>query len=384
VVSRDAVSSTSRGASVGPVVGISLGVLGWVGFLVLSASPALGEAVAGTGPIPALRRSVSLVTGVIPFPLAEIFVGFVVWRQIRGLWVGIQSRRTGSVATPRLLGAGALRLSQDLGVLLFLFYLLWGFQYARPGLEDQLGIPAAGEVSVEELRRLATRAVDRGNELYHEIHGSPDSGEPTAAPRISLALPGLEEAWVRVDSEYGLRPEARRRHGAPKAFLASPVMKRLGVAGMYFPYTGEALVLRDLPGIVVGMDLGHEMAHQRGFASESDANVLGFLVARASPDAIVRYSAYSFLQRQLVSALQRASPTLAREVVRGREPGVTRDLQDLQEYWEPARGVAGRTATRMNDAMLRSHGIPEGVASYQGSVWVLVALARARGEDALF
>jgi len=340
--------------------------------------------VAGSGPVPALRRAVSRATGLVPFPLAELFVVGVVLRQFLGLREGYRRWRGGADDGWALARSGGGRFVQDVGVLFFLFYLLWGFQYARPGLEDRLGIAGAGEVPVEELHRLASLAVERGNELYREIHGTPDAGRPTEAPALSTVIPGLERAWAQVDDAYGLPAESRRSHGAPKPFLASPIMKRLGVAGMYFPYTGEALVLRDLPGIAMGVDLGHEMAHQRGFASESDANVLGFLVARESPDPIVRYSAYAFLQRQLVSALQRASPSAASEVVRGRDPGVARDLRDLYEYWEPARGAAGTAATRVNDAMLRSHGIPEGVRSYQGSVWVLVALARARGEEALF
>jgi hypothetical protein len=153
---------------------------------------------------------------------------------------------------------------------------------------------------------------------------------------------------------------------------------------MYFPFTGEALVLRDLPGIVQGKDMGHEMAHQRGFASESDANVLGTLVAARSPDLLTRYSAYSFIERQLVAALQRASPGDAREVARGRSPGVRRDLEDLSQYWESARSPVAAAATRVNDRMLRTHGVREGVGSYAGSTWVFVALARTLGPDALF
>jgi hypothetical protein len=126
------------------------------------------------------------------------------------------------------------------------------------------------------------------------------------------------------------------------------------------------------------------MAHQRGFASESDANVLGFLASRGSSDPVTRYGAYFFLQRQLISALQRVSPAAAREVARMRDPGITRDLEHTREFWRPAQGIAGTIGSRVNDAMLRTHRIPEGVASYQGSVWVFIALAREGGDRALF
>jgi hypothetical protein len=234
------------------------------------------------------------------------------------------------------------------------------------------------------LSHLAERAVVVTNALYQEIHGSSDSGAPTVAPRIGTTSLALEAGWLRVQREFGFGALVAESFGTPKAFLASPLVKPFGIAGMHFPFTGEALVLRDLPALILGVDLGHEMAHQRGFAREDEANVLGFLVARASDDSLARYGAYVFLQRQLLSALQRVSPEEARALSERRVAGVTRDLEELRVYWAPTQGVARAAASRANDVMLRSHGVPEGIASYQGSVWVLVALARARGEEVLF
>jgi hypothetical protein len=345
-------------------MGIGLGLAGWLAFLVLSRSPALAEVVAGSGPIP-------------------VFVVLVVVRQVAGAVAGLRGFQAGA-GFGRTALAGGLRLAQDAGILLFLFYLLWGFQYARPGIEERLGIDASGEVDADELRHLAARAVEVSNLLYRQVHGSSDAGAPTAAPPIPETSEALEAAWERVRAELDLGPLLSEPHGRPKPFLASPLVKPFGVAGMHFPFTGEALVLRDLPAVILGLDLGHEMAHQRGFAREDEANVMGFLVARASDDLVARYGAYVFLQRQLLAALQRVAPNDARELAAARDPGVARDLDDLRAYWEPTQGIARAAASRANDAMLRSHGVPEGVASYQGSVWVLVALARERGEGVLF
>jgi hypothetical protein len=338
----------------------------------------------GTGPVPELRRGLSLLSGLLPFSVMEFVVVAVFLRQVGGIWAGVGSIRRGERSWMGAIGDGGLRLGQDLGVLVFLFYLLWGVQYARPGLEERLGIEASGEISAEELRPLAERAVELANLHYRELHGSDDGGAPTPSHPISEVAPTLESGWARIQEMYDLPEAVTKRYGPPKTFLATGVMKRFGVAGMHFPYTGEALILHDLPGAERGRDLGHEMAHQRGFASEADANVLGFLAARESRDPASRYGAFFFLQRQLISALQRVSPEAAREVARMRDPGITRDLEYLREFWRPAQGVAGQIGSRVNDAMLRSHRIPEGVASYQGSVWVFVALAREGGEEALF
>ncbi len=366
------------------LLGAALGLAGWITYLLLSSRPSLAEAIAGSGPIPWGRRQLSLATSLVPLSLAEVVVLGVIARQAIGSFRGVRAIRGGEAGVLAVLARGTLRLAGDLGILVFLFYLLWGFQYARPDLEARLGIEAGGEVSADELGRLTARSIEITNELYREIHGSDDAGEPTPTPAIGPSVSALEEGWAQVGALYDLPTAVNRSFGSPKTFVSSPLVKRLGLAGMHFPYTGEALVLSDLPGVLLGKDLGHEMAHQRGFASESDANVLGFLVAKESPDAILRYSAYSFLQRQLVSALQRVSSSGASDAVAARIPGVDRDLRALSRYWEPARTPVAAVASRVNDAMLRSHGIEEGVASYAGSTWVFIALARARGEDTLF
>jgi hypothetical protein len=366
------------------LAGAALGVLAWLVYLYLAANPSVAEVVAGSGPIPMFRRSLSLVTGVFPFSLAELVVIAVLVRQGIGVARGVGTLRRREERVLRVTARGAQRLAHDVGVLVVFFYLLWGFQYARPGFEAHLGISSGGEVGAEELHALAARSVEVTNEAYREVHGSEDSGESTPTPPIRALVPALEEGWVRVQGAYDLPARLSRSFGGPKSFLSSPLVKRLGVAGMHFPYTGEALVLDDLPGALMGKELGHEMAHQRGFASESDANVLGFLVAKEAPDAVVRYAAHGFLQRQLFSALQRVSPEGARELAQKRFPGVQRDLRAIDRYWEPARTQVAAMASQVNDAMLRSHGIPEGVASYAGSTWVFIALARERGDDALF
>jgi hypothetical protein len=365
------------------LLGIGAGLTALGLFHVLTRFPQQAENLVGDGPLPALMRSLSRLTGAVPISLMEVVVLAVLARQGVGVVRGFFQFRRGEDTLPRTLARGGLRLAQDVGVLIFLFYLLWGFQYARPELGTRLGFSDSGTVSAAELRALAWESVHGGNVLYRALHGVDDLGDPTpsASPRELLAA--LEEGWERAADRWGLDPRLARQHGPPKPFLASPLVKRFGVAGMYFPFTGEALVLSDLPGALRGKEMAHEMAHQRGMARESDANALAYLVAREAPDPRIRYAAGLFIQRQLISALARVDPDAAWAVIQERIPGVRRDLEAVAEYWARARGPVSEATTRLNHAMLRTHGIAEGVESYQGSVWVFVALARREGVGSL-
>ena len=362
-------------------IGIGLGAL--AAFHLLSRSPGAAELLVGQGPLPALTRELSRLTGAVPFSLAEAVVLAVLLRQGIGLGRGLIQLRQGEDALPRTLVRGGLRLAQDLGVLLFLFYLLWGFQYARAGVDAQLGIAGAGDIPTEELRALASRTVHSTNDLYRALHGVDDAGVPTPSVPPEAVLPALHTGWERAVDRWGLDSRMTERFGDPKPFVASPLVKRFGVAGMYFPYTAEALVLADLPGALRGKEMAHEMAHQRGVAREADANILAYLVTLEAPDRQVRYAGAFFLQRQLISALGRVDPDAAWALSRERLPGVRRDMEAVAAYWTDAAGPVSQTITRANHAMLRSHGIAEGVENYRGSVWAFVSLARREGVDVL-
>jgi len=267
------------------------------------------------------------------------------------------------------------------------FYLFWGWQYARPGLDARLGIPPAGLVEDAELRVLGEALVIRTNRLYLEVHGMEDAGRPTPAPAgwrwSEQARVELDAAWERASVRWGLPAVMARPRPGPRMLRTTPLVRRLGITGVYAPWTGEALLMADLPGAGAHFTAGHESAHQRGIARESDANAVAYLLALESTGAESRYAAALFLQRQVLAALARRDPETTFSLVQGRLPGVQRDVEALAAW---ARSVAGPTqdmAWQANDAMLRRHGIADGVASYGGSLWIVAVLARNHGVEAL-
>lgn len=346
--------------------------------------PSLAEAVVGEGPLGELPRVLSRMTGTIPLPVAEVVVAGFLIRQGIGVWKDLQEFGPGPARSRWVLVSVGTRLGQDLGILTALFVLLWGAHYARPDLPARMGLVEAGAVDVMELERLSALAVAEANRWYLELHGTPDAGVPTPPPSAAQLRTELERGWEVVTHRWALPQRSALDHGPSKSFVVGSVLRRFGVAGMYFPFTGESLVLPGLPGSDLARTKAHEMAHQRGWARESDANALAFLVARESTHPGVRYSAALFLQGQLLTALAGSDLDLARTVASRRLPGVRRDLAARALFWEVAQGWTVRVGRTLNNTMLRAHGIPEGVASYQGSVGILVALARAEGTGVLF
>jgi hypothetical protein len=372
----------------------------WMAWRHLSAHPDRAEALLGAGWHPEAILLLSRISGASPLPVAAaelLLVVLLLWlaslpvravREVRGTPGGREGVADVSAgAGQRAATRAGLRLVRGIAVLTATFYLLWGWQYARPGLEARLGIPPAGPVEDAELRILAGALVDRANRLYLEVHGVEDAGSPTPAPEgwrwPEEARGELDTAWERASVRWGLPTVMARPRPGPRMLRTTPLIRRLGITGVYAPWTGEPLLMADLPGAGAHFTAAHESAHQRGIARESDANAMAYLLALESADTESRYAAALFLQRQALAALARRDPETTFARVRERLPGVQRDVEALAAWARSVAGPAQDLARQANDAMLRRHGIADGVASYGGSLWIVAALARNHGVEAL-
>lgn len=342
--------------------------------------PGLVETVFTGGWARLVAPPLSRLTGAVPFSLVEpLLAGYLIWRAVTAVR-GLRDVRRGGRSAVGAMGSGALLVLRDLGVALVLFYLLWGFHYARAPVAERVGLAELEEASTGDLVRLSRELVEVANQAYRELHGSDDAGVPTAWPDDwDVFREPLARGWERAHRELGLGPLATDRFGAPKPLTASPLLARLGISGVYFPFTAEALVNATAPPVYGAGSLAHEQAHQRGITSEGEASFLGFVVAMASEDPLLRYATAARTQSRFLGLLARRDTAAYRRVARERVPGLVRDLRDYAEYRRRWAGPVSEATTRVNDAYLRSQGVPGGTASYGEVTGLLLRYARGRG-----
>lgn len=359
---------------------LAAGLVAFVLFRLLFMLPGVVETVYASGIGPLVVRPMSLVSGLVPISLVEVaIVSYAMW-VLLAIGRGVLDVRNERRGIRNLTMAAGLRTARDAGVLILLFYVLWGFNYARPPLVERLGWPEWQPPEVGELEALATEAIDAANQAYWDIHHTKDAGEPTPMPadlgELDLAL---EEGWRRAAELLDLPAALGRRYGRTKRLLLTPIVARLGVGGFYFPWTGEANVLWDSPAVRRPQSMAHEKAHQRGTGPESEASFLGFVAAAHAPHPHARYAAYVFAQGQLLGMLARADRGKFRRVAMRRYPGVQRDLADDAVYWSQFRGVGTSLGRSINDRFLRTNRVRGGLTSYRRSVRLLLTFAKQNG-----
>jgi len=354
------------------------GAAAFIVFRLLVMAPGLTEAIYGRGIGPLFASLLSSITGIVPFSVAEIVIVVFVGRQLLGAAKGIDQVRNADRRLANALAAGVLRIGADIGVVVATFYLVWGFNYARPPLESRQQWNGA-EAGVEELARLAQEMIEAANFEYATITGADDSGQPTVGPQDTELIAQLTTGWQATEEILGAPASALVGFGNPKGLWASTMLDYGQTSGFYFPWTGEANYNLGTPDVNKPQVIAHEMSHQRGFAPEDEANFTGYLAASLADEPYPRYSAYVFAQRQLLAALSRYDRDRARNLAGLRLPGVQRDIRAASEYWQQFEGRTSRATRSMNNAYLRTNRVPGGILSYNRSVELLIAYARSRG-----
>ena len=246
------------------------------------------------------------------------------------------------------------------------FRLLWTPFYQAESFQEKSGIVAVGGTA-GELQELTARFAAELQTCADEV--SRDENGCFAVPRREILAAAADSYDVLAGEFPFLEMEAR----APKAFAASRALSRLNFTGFYFPFTGEANVNIDSPAALLGATVCHEMAHQRGIASEQECNFLGILAAVRSDKAAYRYSGYLEGYLYLANALYRTDGDAWREIRESLPDEVLCDLQANNRYWAQFEGPVKETAQTVYDEFLKANGDENGIRSYGMVVDLLLA-----------
>lgn len=312
-----------------------------------------------------IGRLLAYANKTVAFSLAEALAvtmlaglaGGVIW-QARRLYLGRVGACELSLAGLRVLlwtaGAGAA-----------LFLLAWGLNYQRRPLADSLQLELR-QPRRDELEAISRTVVTGINRNYLDSQAGREAGRADTPP---LSRPQLYEVL-----EESYRRQAQFRggdFGPPKPVYFSSLMSRFSVSGIYIPFTGEANFNAEQPASDLPFTLAHEMAHQRGYAREDEADFIAFLVCINSSHPYVRYSGYLHATNVL-GVLARVAPRRYGELVGALEPGARADIGASEAFWSRNEGRLSQATYKVTDAYLKLNRVEAGLRSYNDAVALIV------------
>jgi hypothetical protein len=324
-------------------------------------APGLVENFYARSVYPRVARTLSRLTGGLSFSAGEALVILFLLLLLSALarFIYVLVRRRGEWRA--LLLASCRRVLWCAAAFAFVFMFVFGFNYQRPPLVEMLQYDQR-HANADELDAMTRAVVEGVNRNYVEAHAA-----GYAVPDTPRVFEILRESYAR---EAELSSFAVEGFGPPKAVYFSGALTRLGISGIYFPFTGEPNFNADAPDFERPFSIAHEMAHQRGFARESEANFVAFLICTHADDPFVRYSGY----RQgfgVASELYKLDPAKARAILNELGAGFREDSRRSARFWAAARGRAGALGMRLNDLYLKANRVKSGTKNY-GEVTALL------------
>ena len=320
-----------------------------------------------------IANILSALTRFLPFSLAELlivsFTLFAVGYILKTVFKLYKCKNK----RLKILKNAVINIFATVGLLYFSFQILWGFNYQRLTLDKVFELDVR-KSSSNELAQLCESLVNSTNALRQEI--TENENGVMELPYNKKYI--LKTAHLGYDSASLQYTKLKGNYGTPKAILLSTPMCYTGITGFYFPFTSEANVNTADPDSILPFTTSHEMAHQRGYAKEDEANYIAYIACINHPDKNFVYSgtltalSYSFV------ALKKIDMNKYDELILSCSIGVLNDLNYNKRFWKGYSGTVEAIGDTMNDTYLKAQNQESGTKSYGAMVDLLLAERRKK------
>lgn len=321
-----------------------------------------------------LSQLISLITGLVPISLSEILIILLPFtllilliKFIIHLVKDKANRRTNALR-------GLLNIICSLSVALFSFTMLGGLNYYRYSFSHYYDLEI-DLYTVEELYGLTMLLARQANELRELSPLEDDNGVFDLSMSNYQLAREANKAMLNLSEEY---PVFSGRYALAKPVLLSPLMSYAEITGIFIPFTMEANVNIDISDYAIPYTMLHEMAHQRGFMREDEANFIAYIAGMRSDNIELMYSSTMLALISSGNALYRQDSDLYFEVRGIYSEGIVKDIRANTDYWAKYEDtVISTVSNRINDTYLKANNQADGVKSYGRMVDLLLAKYRA-------
>ena len=216
---------------------------------ILKYYPELTDVFYGQGLYPVVRTVLDLVLIPFPFSLLLLFILLVMF--LLALYIRKRSFR---------------RVLNLAGWLIVTFYWLWGFNYFKSPLIKELNLQVVSidlDIREELIQSTLQHANYLSDRLVENAHATPiklNQEIISACGNIASQINGITTSKI-----------------TPVAMFPKSLFLRIGITGMYFPFTGQAHYEPLLGNISLPYTMAHEWFHAAGVAPESEANFLAYI-----------------------------------------------------------------------------------------------------------
>jgi len=345
-----------------------------IGIRLFALSPTAVEQYYSQGVYPVLSSVLRLALNWLPLSIGDLLYGLVALVCIRDLSKLI--RRVINRNCQKQYWIDGFRKWCYVGLVVYVvFNISWGLNYNRKGIGSQLALQPT-VVSIDEIDSLAVGLLAQANKVATQV-------EATTREEFKNKKRLFKSAQAEVTHATFNYPFLMATMGAVKPSLYSYLGNYLGFQGYYNPFTGEGQVNTTIPVFLQPFVATHEIAHQLGYAKESEANFVGFLVCKEAREPLFRYAAYLDMYLYAHAILYQVDSNRVNQVRSTRNKQVQSDIQTLKSFYEKYQSPIETLVMQGYDYFLQANEQPQGKQSYSQVLRWLMAWVRKNGWEAL-
>ncbi|TBO43884.1 DUF3810 domain-containing protein [Pedobacter kyonggii] len=316
--------------------------------------PTLVQKYYSTGFYLYISSILRFISSIFPFAIGDIIyallIGFVLYKIVRFYKQRKSLKRQDRILVP-------LQVLNFFLLLYIIFKTVWGLNYSRPSISEELGI-GNEKYNVKELVVLGDYFIQKTNNLKLKQGKIP-------AYTIKELESKSAEAYLLMSRKNKL---FQYQNPCLKSVLNSWLISKIGIEGYYAPLSGEANMNMNLPDFVKPYVSCHEIGHQLGIAYEDEANLLGYLTASNSIDVNYQYSANYEMLRYILFEIRMKSPDDYKLLYLKLLPQVLADFRTEKEFWRKYNGDMFGYMDAAFDSFLKLNNQKKGIDSYQDIV----------------
>ena len=261
------------------------------------------------------------------------------------------------------------KLSWLIVKLFVVFQLIWGLNYMQPDPTKDFDLsvqtPKNAQVALSEMNALTYELIEELNKTKAAI-----SFDKPIEPNFEQVVVNVQQAYQALAIEH---PRFILQYQSVKKAIFPSLGDYIGFLAFYQPITGEAILRSDLPILIQPYTIAHEMAHQLGYASETEANFIAFVVATEANDPYLKYSMllqmFSYAQdaQLLLLAGNKGFDAWKTQIEKNRSllsPAVLKDRAEIKAFFASRADRQIQASTQLYDQFLKWNQQAAGLDSY--------------------
>jgi len=311
------------------------------------------------GVYPIISGFSRVVFGKIPFSLGD----FIYFITILSVLIWLWNKRKSWLTEWK---NNILVILGFISVFYFFFHLLWAMNYYREPLFEKMNIKK--EYSDIDLLIFTKNLITKTNAVQGQI---------TQNDSLKVVFPYSQEqvfnmnlnGYQNLSAKY---PYFTYTNLSTKKSLFSLPLTYMGFGGYLNPFTNEAQVNDLGPMYSFPMTTNHEMAHQMGYASESECNFIGFLASVKNDNLYFQYSGYSMALRYCLANWQVRDEKIFKQLLKTVHPGILKNYKESDHFWKQYETPIETGFHAFYDNFLKLNQQKDGMDSYSKFVNLMV------------